>query len=172
MSRLGPWLRRNALALIALAVLIPVGVMATGVAAWTGAKSGSPVQPIEAGETAEFAGAQWRDPRVVDETSLHRDAVPPDARLLVAEFTVIPGGTGMGCTITLTEAEGAGRSWESQWNGAGLSWPEQPFCDMAATGPYEVRVPYFVPADAAERLHIDVVVADELPKFLRFMDER
>ncbi|MBO3662615.1 hypothetical protein [Microbacterium stercoris] len=165
---IGTWFRRNALPLGALLVLLPSAVIVVGGQEWITYYGYRPTSPIEVpeGESATFGGAEFAGARLTDETNAHFDDVPPDARLLVARFDLIPADQPDGCEVTLREDGGAGRHWIAQTYGS-IEGDFVSFCDSSNADPHEISAPFLVPADAEGPFFIEVVVADEAPRFLR-----
>lgn len=166
------WLERNAIALASLLILIPVGAIVMGGQEWISYYGYRPVAPIEIapGETTEFGGAVFGPARLSDRSAEWRDSVPPGAKLLVAEVHVEPGESGPACDVELREADGARRHWDRP-SFTTLDWSGQDFCFSDVTEPFDLETPFFVPEDADGPFFVEIQVADELPRFLRFRVE-
>lgn len=161
------WLRRNRLALAALVVVIPAAVVVIGGQEWITYYGYRPYAPVDVaeGDRIDFAGATFGPAQVRDVTGAHRDGIPDGARVLAAEFTVVPGESAPGCTVSLREAGGAQRHWVP--SGMVPDWSGDTFCPTDAAGPYDVSTPFVVPADAAGPFLIEVIAGDEAPRYLR-----
>lgn len=169
------WWRSNAVALVALAVVLPTTAAVTTVNEWWDYYSGRPAQAVEVGPGAEtsFADATWLDARLTRRSDGTDLDIPPGTKLLVAtiDVEIDPGDPPLGCTLTLREATGAQR----QWGSAALDpfgWRTSEgmagICSSEATEPYTVEVPFVLPDDARGPYTIDMSVGEELPRFLRF----
>ncbi len=163
------WWRRNALALAALALLIPGAVVVIGGQEWITYYGFRPISPIDVreGESADFAGATFGPARVSDGTATQRERIPNGARILVAEIPVQPGAESPGCTVTLRETTGQRRHWEVQPNA--LDRTGHVSCTTENSGRYVVEAPFLVPADATGPFAIELVVAGQQPRFLRLI---
>lgn len=166
------WWRRNALALGAVAVLLPATALTIGLQEWNDYFSGQPSAPIHvaAGDSVEFAGATWgpvRSSFANDTTGLD---MPADAELFIAAVPVDPGADAAGCLPpTLVEA-GTSRQWNESTSRLGLPYraDEPTSCVPDAEEPYTIYVPFVIPSDAAGPFWVDVSSAETLPEFLRF----
>ncbi|GAB3274049.1 hypothetical protein [Microbacterium lacusdiani] len=163
------WWRRNGLALGALAALIPAAVIVIGGQEWITYYGYRPISPIEVpeGESVEFAGATFGDARLTDATAELTDQIPADAKVVVVEIAVRPGAEPPMCDLTLREASGA-RHWERASSPSGpLDWDGTDYCPSDSTAPYLIEAPFLLPEDAEGPFVAELVVADELPRFLR-----
>lgn len=167
------WWRRNAAALIALAVLAPAtfGVIIANEASTNATRAH--IVPIEVPAGRPFAhdGAQW-GPASAREISPVDDELdlPQGARLIAVTIPVVPGDEEPGCfPPTLIEARGAHR----QWNQAStvLGWNDTS-CALMGTEPFDVVVPYVVPSDAEGPFVVDLeIVGDPLSTLRLPVDE-
>lgn len=171
------WLRRNAIALGAVIVLVPASLFVTFSSDWLSyweQRASSPVA-VERGVDVGFGGAEWRVTEVqrIRSTELPADAgAPPGTDAVVVSVEVSPGeATPPSCLLTLEETrEGAPtRSWSADTGagidlGLGLDVPQ--FCDSEATGDYTMQAVFVVPADTGDALRLNVEVVDELPRYL------
>ena len=169
------WWRSNAVALVSLAILLPVTMGVTTVNEWWDYNSGRPSQAVEVepGAEASFAGASWSDARLIRRVDGSKLGIPPGTKLLVATIDVEfdPGRPPLGCPLTLRETTGAQRQWSSAAQGpfdwrtsggrAGICWTD-------ATESYTVEVPFVLPDDARGPYTIDASIGGQLPRFLRF----
>jgi hypothetical protein len=171
------WLRRNAIALGAVVVLVPASLFVTFSSDWLSywqQRASSPVA-VERGADVGFGGAEWRvtEVRRIRSTELPADAgAPPGTDAVVVSVAVSPGeATAPGCLLTLEETrEGAApRSWSADTGadidlGLGLDVPLS--CDPEQTGDYTLQAVFVVPADTGDALRLNVEVVDELPRYL------
>lgn len=170
------WWRSNAVALVALALLIPAVVVIIGGNEWNDGSAGRPWQPIgvSPGESAAYGEAQIGPASaelISAESADDRELTVPDGmRVVVTTVRVDPGSPAISCLpLVLRERDGAQR----QWNGARLEvdWPfdaAQPTsCDRDAVAPYSLVTPFLVPDDARGPFAVDIAGVDELPRFVR-----
>ncbi|MCS5729199.1 hypothetical protein N1031_05440 [Herbiconiux moechotypicola] len=178
------WWRRNAVGLVALAVLAPatVGVMFS--TEFGGYISGRPSAPIEvaAEATADFAGASWSLESVrriaADDPAGQEAGLPEGTDLVVVTTRVEPGeldeeGRSPGCIVRLDELDGAGGAVLRTWSDSAFSAIDHDtaddsssYCDTELTTPYRLESIFLVPSDAGEHLALQVQVAAELPRYL------
>lgn len=164
------WWRRNALALGAVAVLLPVGVLVPAGVEWWRWSQSDAVFPTTAaaGERIDWAGASWGPVTVEDETGAFAADAPPGTRVLVVEIPVDPVDETPGCTTpVLRELGGAGREWGAALNEVDWRYEQPSSCETGSRAPFTVSVPYLVPDDAIAPFGIELTVPDELPGFLR-----
>ena len=153
------WWRRNAVALVALAVLVPATF---GGAAWWEWKyaypdSGKPLYAVEPGKsgTVELEGATWGPVKakvVTDTTGLD---MPDDAQLVLVGVDVTPHEKKAPTCWTPTLIEqSTGRIWQSSRLELGLLWnadePDScvPTLEGETADPYQLILPFVVPDDA------------------------
>lgn len=170
------WWRRNAVALVALAVLVPATAVVTGFQEWNEYYGESPTRAVEVspGETAALGVARWgnaslttvpaNDPRAED--------LPDATRLVVARIVVDWDDEPPGCAAPiLREATGDQREWSGAQNHL-PSWEPTAdrgtFCSGEATQDYTLEVPFVVPESASGPFTIDLQVIGAEPDFLRF----
>lgn len=167
------WWRRNAVALVAVAVMLPATAIATGYNEWNDYYSGGrPVQPITvaAGDEVTFAGAQWGTAQIelADADDPRAAGVPDDARLVVTTVNVPDGAECL--PPMLHEATGLAREWKEARN-AELDWRTSDgatsYCSIDQAR-HQVETPFVVPADATGPFWLDLSIPSELPRFLRF----
>jgi len=162
------WLRRNAAALGALAVLLPTATFVIGAQEWVTAEGYLPFSAIEvpAGDTTDYAGTTYGPATVRHATPADELDVPAGAMGLVLEFDIAPGDEAQLCSVTLREAEGEQREWLATGNRAP--------CTSDATEPYEGSLAFVVPEDAGP-FTADVEVSrlesapTMFPPFIRFL---
>ncbi|WP_147303237.1 hypothetical protein [Microbacterium bovistercoris] len=154
------WWRSNALALGAVALLLPAVVVGT---AWWGWKyafpdSGQPlwaVEPSSGADTVELKGATWgpvKSKALTDTTGLD---VPDDAKVVLVGVDVTPHEKKAPNCMTPTLVEqSSGRSWEPARYELGVpsSSDEPDSCVPTLEGetaePYQLLLPFVVPDDA------------------------
>ncbi|GEK80472.1 hypothetical protein [Agrococcus baldri] len=141
------WWSRNAIALVALAVLVPATVGAIGWQEWSGYFQGRHplVVPVEPGETAELAGATIGPAALVQVPDPQGFDAPAGARVLAAQVTVVPGEEPVGCSRPVLVELPTGRRWEAEY--APMGWRGELGC-YEATAPVWINAPYLVPGDA------------------------
>lgn len=168
------WWRRNAIALVAVAVLAPATAAAISVNVWTARNSGRPTQPIAvaAGDAVDYAGLTVGDARARFEEGL--EGTPNGARVVAVTIEVDPHGAGTLCGgLTLSEVGGAHRQWANLARDLGRPYdPERiTSCREDAVTPYTLSIDYLVPDDAAGPFSVNLFVTDALPRFALFTVE-
>jgi hypothetical protein len=182
MSAQRGWWRRNAIGLAAFLVLAPATVAITFSTEFGSYASYRPSQPVEvaAGETADFAGSDWRlesAERYSAESPRGEAAgLPGGTDLVVATLTIEPGelddeGRSPGCTVRLDEVSAGDvvRSWgDAAFSDLDHETAEgsEATCDPELTEPYRAEWIFLVPSDAGEQLALEVQVVGELPRYL------
>lgn len=168
------WLRRNAMALVATAVLVPATALVIGGSEWWGYYSGRDVFPVTvaSGESAEFSGATY-GPATITETAEDLEwELPQGTKVLSVEVPVQPGEEPAVCSQpSLRELSGDGRRWTKAPFPIELPYDDDTWglCDSERSGTYIIAVPFLVPDDVSGPLAVDLAVEDELPRFLRFV---
>lgn len=167
------WWRRNALPLVAIAVLVPVTVGAIAVNEWSAYDLGHATKPIsvEPGDSARYDGAQI-GPASAEFTDA--PGAPAGTRVVSANVLVTPGDEPISCVSPLLrEAGGAGRQWgeasfelEREYDPA-----LKTSCDSELPIRYSLTLEYLVPEDATGPFVIEVSTADALPRFVRLVVE-
>jgi hypothetical protein len=178
------WLKQNAVALVAVAVLAPATVAVTFSTEWSSFLTTRPTQPIEVadGLAAEFDGAQWRVARTERISSASREgvdaALPAGSDLVLVTVEVDPGNlTGEDkssfCTVRLGEYEGsrdtAVRSWgDATFSGIDYRTPDgvESGCSPDIIEPYTFTSTFVIADDASDDLGLLLQVSDELPRYL------
>ena len=170
------WLRRNALALSAVAVLLPVTAAVVVGNEWWSANSGRDVFPVTVaeGESARFGGISWGPARASDAEPGENAELPPRTKVIAVDIPVDRHGKATTCTVTgLRETSGAQREWQVDTKTTDWNYRLQTFCKSESTvesgqsGPFTLSLPFVVPDDIDGPLAVDLVVIDELPRFLR-----
>jgi hypothetical protein len=166
------WWRRNAVALGAIVVLLPVTAAVITVNEWWGMNQAQPVFPttVDAGATVDFGGATWGPVSVTETAPGPRDELPAGARLVTVEVPVDPHGVALGCSPpVLRDGEGAGRRFDNAANDVDWDYARSLGCDSERTGSYVLAAPFLLPADAVSGFVADLTLSDELPRYLRFV---
>ncbi|MBB4141135.1 hypothetical protein BKA10_002929 [Microbacterium invictum] len=164
------WWRRNAAALAALVVLVPVTVLVVGGNEWReyyGFRASMPVE-VASGERTTYAGAEFGGADIAPLTAEGLE-VPEGARAFLVTVEVAPTTTTPPSCLPLSlhEQGGAQREWSVD---ASLRWYDRDRpsgCDSLATGPYTIATPFLVPDDATGPFFVDLFVVGEAPRFLR-----
>ncbi|MFS0894309.1 hypothetical protein [Microbacterium sp. 179-I 3D3 NHS] len=171
------WWRRNLVALIALALLIPATALAIGWQEWRqyfdfDARPVTPVA-VDDGETAELAGASWGPVRGGEIADLAGLDVPADTRLIAVGVPVDVGADGLSCDTPRLVEQRTGREWLPVRSEIGLlsdsAEPER--CTTDQTGSYELIVPFVIPDDVEGPFWVDVWPQSAGGSFLRFSFE-
>ncbi|MFT4260412.1 hypothetical protein [Microbacterium sp.] len=172
-ARPDSWWRRNRLALIVIVVLAPVtaaGILWQG---WNqyygfGARPFAPIAVAE-GDSAELAGATW-GPVHSAEVEPEGFDVPSGARLIGVAVPVAPDGDPVSCVRPRLIEQSTGLEWESAALEIGhLPSTEEPdICALDTADPYELIVPFVVPADAEGPFWVYVWPQEAGGSFLRF----
>lgn len=178
----GGWLRRNAFALVAVVVLVPVTLGVTFSNEWVNYYSTRPSQPVvvDAGSTADFAGTGWRVDSTQRITSTSTEGMearlPAGSDLVVVTVDVTPRvldekGLSPFCELRLEEAGGGelARSWgDAEFDPIDYEGADgvESGCTTDQTGAYRFEALFVIPStvDAALALHLEV--GDELPRYL------
>lgn len=170
------WWRRNAVALVALAVLVPATAVAIGWREWTAAYEGGlqRSRPIMAGDdgTVQLDGAVFGP--VKSGIFTEDDDLPvPDGAIVVAVKIPVDNTDAaepVGCSAPVLVEQSTGRQWSEMSLDLGLPYdPDAPaFCDTTQEGSYEMLVPFIVPEDAEGSFWVDVAPYDSAPSFARF----
>ncbi|WP_102191484.1 hypothetical protein [Microbacterium aurantiacum] len=168
------WWRRNRVALVAVAILLPATVVAIGGQNWRliYAFDARPVDPVVVGEkdSAELAGATFGPVRsgVIDDLS--GLDVPEGAKVIAAAIPVDSGAEGVSCRRPTLTHQASGRQWTLMRSEIGVEYnAEEPeFCSSEETGSYEIIAPFVVPEDLEGPFWVDVWPQGVGGTFLRF----
>jgi hypothetical protein len=178
------WLKRNMVALVAVAVLAPTTVAVTFSTEWNTFLSTRASEPVEVAEglAARFDGAEWRvagSERISAESREGTDAgLPAGSDLIVVTIEVTPGDLSAdeessSCTVRLGEYEGTGDTPRRSWGDATFAAidyraPEgaETGCSPDITDPYTMTSTFVVASDASDNLGVQLEVADQLPRYL------
>ncbi|WP_162564204.1 MULTISPECIES: hypothetical protein [Microbacterium] len=166
------WWRANALAVGAIALLVPALIVTISWNERSGVDANRGDHPItlDAGASTSYAGATV-GPAAAEFTDL--PLAPQDSRVVTVTIRIEPGSPAFGCTAPLLrETTGAQRQWNAT-DDLGREWdPEvHTFCDPDDTTPYELELDYLVPADASGPFAVELVSATGLPEFVRAVVE-
>lgn len=168
------WWRRNRLALIALAVLIPGTAAGIGWHEWHQyyGFEARPLQPIvvEPEDTAELVGVTWGPIRGGEIEDISGFDVPDDATVIAVGIPVAAGAEGVSCAGPILVHQATGREWRTARSEIGLlsDSAEPEFCLASQKGDYELIVPFVVPDDVEGPFWVDVWPQDAGGSFLRF----
>jgi hypothetical protein len=178
------WLKRNAAALVAVAVLTPATIAVTFSTEWSSFLTSRATQPVEVAEglTAEFDGAEWRvagTERISSDSRQGVDAgLPAGSDLVTVTVEVDPGNLtapdeSSFCTVRLGE-------YEESKNTAIRSWGDATFaaidyripegdksgCSPDIIEPYTFTSIFVIANDAGDNLGVLLEVPDRLPRYL------
>lgn len=180
------WLRRNWLALAAVAVLLPATLAITAANQWSTYLAGSPSSPLDvaAGVAVHYGHSGWQvegTERVSATSAAGQERkLPAGTDLVIVTVRVDPielleDGTAELCTARLEEDGGTGlpRSWgNASSNPVPLAGPgpELRSCSSEQRIPYTFDAEFVVPADAGDgaTLSLGISVPAEFPDYLRF----
>jgi hypothetical protein len=170
------WWRRNAVALLSLAVLIPATAGAIGWRQWS-ATFDQPTQRITAitpGENDEvdLAGATWGPVTSGIFTEADGFDLPAGTKIVAVKIPVDNHDLDdvAECGAPMLTEQSSGREWTEMSVAIGLEYdPDSPTtCTYQPEGPYEMLVPFIVPDDASGPYWVDVVPYGTAPVFARF----
>lgn len=163
------WWRRNAVALAAVAVLLPTTAVVVGGNEWWNANQAQPVFPttVDPGTTVEFGGATWGPARWGTVAADTASDAPAGARVVVIEVPVDPHGRILSCRIPmLREAGGENRRWGDALADVDWSYDTESSCPSDEAASFTIEVPYLVPDDAAGPFDLELALTDQLPGYL------
>lgn len=178
------WLTRNAVALVAVAVLTPATIAVTFSTEWSSFLTTRATQPVDVAEgaTAELDGAEWRVARTERISSASREGVeaglPAGSDLVLVTVEVDPGdltaeNESSFCTVRLGEYAGsrdsAIRSWgDARYAAIDYRTPEgvESGCSPDIIEPYTFTSTFVIADDASENLGVLLEVSDQLPRYL------
>lgn len=164
------WWRRNAIALCATALLLPITALIVAGNEWWERNQGRPAfaTTAAAGDSIRWADAAWGPASITDETASYAADVPGGAKLVVVRVRVDPQAPGLACSIpVLRELGGGQRQWSSALSDIDWAYELPTSCESEDRAPFVVSVPFLVPDDADGPFGIEFTVVDELPGFLR-----
>jgi hypothetical protein len=178
------WLRRNAVALVGIAVLTPATIAVTFSTEWNTFLTTRATQPVEvaAGLSAEFDGAEWRVARTERISSASSEGVdaglPSGSDLVLVTVEVDPEELAVGdessfCTVRLGEYEGSGNTPLRSWGDATYAAIDYRNPDGVESGcspdviePYKFISTFVIADDASDNLGVLLEVPDQLPRYL------
>jgi hypothetical protein len=181
------WLKRNAIALGAIVVLIPATVGLTFSAQWLGYFASRPSQPqvVAVHQSTEYGNSTWT---VTDSTRIEADTdegraaqLPAGTSLIVVHLTTDPirvdkDGLSAYCSIELNELDGdtITRTWNTgQYQPIEYDDGGEVGCNTDYQSEYAFETYFVVPSDAGTDgtdgtdLALGLATADELPNYLR-----
>jgi len=173
------WWRTNAVALCALAVLLPAAVGGTAWWQWKYAypDSGRPlwaVVPDDSGQV-ELEGALWGPVRATVISDTSGLTVPENTTLIGVTVQVTPlHDEGPSCLAPQLIEQSTGRSWQSVRSNLGLmssqEEPEKcvPTLEGETAQPYQLVLPFVVPQDAQGPFWLDIEPLFAESRFVRF----
>lgn len=168
------WWRRNAAALIALAVLAPVTFFAVGAEDWQDYHLHRNTIPIDVrqGDSVELLETTWgpvRASEIADRTGMD---VPAHSRVIAAAFPVDPHGDPPACTAPTLVQQSTGIRWAQARGEMGIGYAaDEPTACVTLTDveyPYQVIVPFVVPSDVEGPFWIEVAPVGAEPSVIRF----
>jgi len=178
------WLKRNAVALVAVAVLTPATIAVTFSTEWSSYLTTRATQPIEVaeGRTAEFDGTEWRVTRTERVSSDSRAGVdaglPAGSDLVMVTVEVNPGNVttedeSSFCTVRLGEYEGSGDTATRSWGDATFAAIDyrnpagvESGCSPDIIEPYVFTSTFVIAHDANDNLGVQLEIPDRLPQYL------
>ncbi|WP_159500230.1 hypothetical protein [Microbacterium sp. 18062] len=165
------WWRRNAVALCALAVVVPATAAALTLPAWNDRHGALPSVPVtaDAGDRVEFSGDLW-GPATAEWAPATADGIeaPDGARVLEVTVPVSPDDPPASCAPPILREDGGdGRQWNDTRPFSSFGPGGATSCDADADAPYTIVVSFILPDDAAGPFVVDIAPAEELPRFLR-----
>jgi hypothetical protein len=166
------WWRRNALPLVALAVLAPATFGVIGYHEWDSYFSGRATQPITvpAGERVDFAGAEWGPAAMLP---FPMAEAPADAQVVVVGFAVDAADAALLCEQPVLREIGG---LQREWTRSSLSLPlglegvdVEGTCRSDRMDRQRVTTLFMLPLDAEGPFALDVDLADGDSRFVRFV---
>jgi hypothetical protein len=149
------WWRRNAVALAAVAVLLPATVAVVAVQEGSGAGGASHEIVVPLGESIEYSEATVgpADAEFVDDP-----LAPRGTRVVRVTVEVVPDpAEPIACKKPLLrEVSGLQREWEESSYELGRGYEELTFCSSDEIAPYSLVLDYVVPDDADGPFTVDV----------------
>lgn len=166
------WWRSNAVALIALALLVPAAIGIVGGGQWRAYfdhRASSPViAPADA--PVEFAGAAWGPVRATALPPGDYTRYPAGARVITVAIPAhAADGAVPGCDRPVLTEPHTGRSWRSGLSSGYL--PDGPVRDdtcVPDAASFTLEGQFLVPRDAVGPFTVDLEVSGALPEFLRW----
>ena len=170
------WWRRNALALGAIAVLVPLTAVAIGWREWIAVYDAATqrTHAVDADDdgTATLDGATWGPVKSGVFTADDDLPVPDGAKVIAVKVPVDVADLDdpVSCPAPVLVEQSSGRQWSEASTALELGYdPDAPLtCISDPTGPYELLVPFIVPVDAEGPFWVEVAPYDTAPAFVRF----
>lgn len=167
------WFRRNAFALVAVAVLVPATAVVIGGNEWWSMFGRDRVFAVTVDQDApvDFGGASYGPATASVVPAGDTRDLPDGTKVVTVEVPVRTGEGPATCgSPMLRELSGAGRQWDAAGGLSGIPYDERPAsCAPDRTGAYTVVVPFLVPDDVSGPLGLDLTIVHELPRFLRLV---
>jgi len=178
------WLKRNSIALVAVAVLTPATIAVTFSTEWSSFLTGRATQPIEVaeGRVADFDGTEWRVVHTKRIPASSRDGVdaglPAGSDLVLVTVEVNPGNLNAEdessfCGVRLGEYEGSSDTAVRSWGDASFAAIDYRNPDGVESGctpdivePYTFIATFVIAEDASDNLGVLLEVPDQLPHYL------
>ncbi|MGW8483052.1 hypothetical protein ACWGJP_07915 [Microbacterium sp. NPDC055903] len=175
------WWRRNAVGVIAVAVLVPLSAVVVVGNEWKEYflyDSTYPAQVANDG-TVELAETTWGPVRAVDITGSEGLENPEGTKVIAVAIPVDPHDVAPGCGSPVLVERSTGREWVQRRDELGIPWTvdEHVACvlpekdddgEPLPIDPYEILVAYVVPEDAGP-FWVDVSPTPAIPSFARFV---
>jgi hypothetical protein len=171
------WLKKNRWYLVAIAVLVPLAMLAAMSTDWFAYQervNGRPI-PVADGDNVEYSGARWSLDNsfvVTARSEGGRSAgLPDNTELVVASVRIDPSdseGESPSCTVQLTDRDGQ-RTWDpaqSREVSVSIDQGASSGCDSTRLDSYLLQVVFLVPEGAGEGSHLIIETPDGLPEVL------
>lgn len=168
------WWRRNAAALVAVAVLAPLSFAAIAWEGWQDYHLHRSTIPIDVAPdaTVEVLETTWGPIRASEIHDLAGLDVPSGSIVIVAAIPVAPHDAPPGCTAPTLVQQRTGIRWGQARSelGVGYSADEPTACVTIddAEYPYQLIAPFVVPADAEGPFWVEVAPIGAEPSVIRF----
>jgi hypothetical protein len=162
------WWRRNAVALVALVVLVPVAVGVIAANEWSDWGLGHPTKAttVDAGDSTIYGGATI-GPASAEFTE---DAgIPSGTRVVHATVLITPADEPISClSPLLRETGGAQRQWDEASFELDRDYDPslKTSCDTELRIRYSLTLDDLVPADATGPFALELSTGDALPLFV------
>lgn len=149
------WWRRNAVALVAIAVLLPLGAFALDAIKFGYVRN----EPVPLGEGAAYERGDWTiGPAVIRPLEVDAAGTPSGTRAVVVSIRVDPGHDPITCNVNVVDPAD-GRTWRpanfADWTEEDGQWG---FCSADPVSPYQLVRPFLLPADLDGPLRVVVGV--------------
>lgn len=161
------WWRRNAVGLVALAILVPTTLVGIGYQEWSVYYVGRYWQPVpvQPGETVEIHGASFGPATIARAPIEAGIEEPPGTQALAVQVTLTPGDGPLDCLPPTLVDLSTGDEWNRTY--APMGWEGEQSCYEQAT-PITLHIPYLVPVDAGP-FAVDVEFLHDGPEVPRLI---